>query len=374
MESRGVGFDYKQWRGLVDVAIERASSLGQELTQMAQESGGEVLPEVNWNSTKQVLNVLWTLGLKVENTRHETLESAQDQHAIIPILLDYREAKKKVGTYGRKWLRFIHPVTGRIHPNWRQIGAATGRMACAGPNLQSLPRDPAYRACFRPEPGHVFVKADYSQIEIRIAAQVAREPRMRQAFLENEDLHVLVATQMKGQGKPGGVTAEERQLAKAVNFGLLYGMGAKRLAEYAKSSYGAELSLSQAKAYKATYFSTFPGIRRWHRTQGEIAETRTVLGRRRAFPPHGYFNARLNASIQGTGADGLKLALVKMLESRDDIDAFPVLAIHDEIIVEAPAEKAREAEEWLVRCMREAMEEYLKEVPVMVDAEVRRTW
>ncbi|MDP7085862.1 MAG: DNA polymerase [Dehalococcoidia bacterium] len=342
MESRGVGFDYKQWRELVDIATERASSLGQELTQMAKESGGEVLPEVNWNSAKQVLNVLWTLGLKVENTRQETLESAQDQHAIVQILLDYREARKKVGTYGRKWLRFVHPVTGRIHPNWRQIGAATGRMACAGPNLQNLPRDPAYRACFRPGPGHVFVKADYSQIELRVAAEMAPDARMKQAFIEGKDLHATTATYLLGKEETDGVTPDERQLAKAVNFGLIFGMGGRTLGKYAQTSFRVELDEGEAVGIREQYFKAYPGIRNWQQLQGRKAETRTVLGRQRILDGDRYYTARLNSPIQGTGADGLKLALVKMWESRDDVDAFPVLAIHDEIVIEVPEERAQD--------------------------------
>ena len=293
---------------------------------------------------------------------------------MVAALLDHREASKKASTYGNKWTENVHPVTGRVHADWKQIGASTGRMSCAKPNLQNLPRDPGYRACFRPAEGRVMIKADYAQIELRIAAEMAPDARMKQAFIEGQDLHATTATLLRGKEKTGDVTPDERQLAKAVNFGLIYGMGAKSLADNARTSFGQELDEAEAAGIRRRYFEAYPGIRNWQQIHGRKAETRTVLGRRRILDGDRYYTARLNSPIQGTGADGLKLALVKMWESRDDIDAFPVLAIHDEIVVEAPAEKAREAEEWLVRCMREAMEEYLKEVPVMVDAEVRRTW
>jgi DNA polymerase-1 len=179
---------------------------------------------------------------------------------------------------------------------------------------------------------------------------------------------------LRGKEKTGDVTPDERQLAKAVNFGLIYGMGAKALADNARTSFGQEMDESEATDIRRRYFEAYPGIRNWQQLHGRKAETRTVLGRRRILDGDRYYTARLNSPIQGTGADGLKLALAKMWESRDNVDAFPVLAIHDEIVVEAPAEKAREAKAWLVRCMREALEKYLKEVPVMVDAEVRRTW
>jgi len=297
----------------------------------------------------------------------------QGEHPLVTALVDHREASKKVSTYGNKWTENVHPVTGRVHADWKQIGASTGRMSCAKPNLQNLPRDPGYRACFRPAEGRVLIKADYEQVELRIAAEIAPDARMKRAFIEGKDLHATTATHLLGK-EVEDVTPDERQLAKAVNFGLLYGMGAKALANNARTSFGQEMGESEATDIRRRYFEAYPGIRNWQQLQGRKAETRTVLGRQRILDGDRYYTARLNAPIQGTGADGLKLALAKMWESRDDVDAFPVLAIHDEVVVEAPTDKAEEAKAWLVRCMREAMEEYLKEVPVMVDAEVRRTW
>ena len=247
-------------------------------------------------------------------------------------------------------------------------------MACAKPNLQNLPRDPVYRECFRPAEGRVMIKADYAQIELRIVAEMAPDARMKQAFAEGKDLHATTATHLLGKGEEEDVTSDERQLAKAVNFGLIYGMGAKALTKYARTNFGQDLDESEAAGIRRRYFEAYPGIRIWQQIQGRETETRTVLGRRRILDSDRHYTARLNSPVQGTGADGLKLALVKMWESRDDIDAFPVLAIHDEIVVECPTDKAEEAKAWLVRCMREGMEEFLKEVPIVVDAEVRRTW
>ena len=283
------------------------------------------------------------------------------------------EASKKVSTYGNKWTENVHPVTGRVHANWKQIGASTGRMSCAKPNLQNLPRDPGYRACFRPAEGSVLVKADYEQIELRIAAEMAPDARMKRAFIEGKDLHATTATHLLGK-EVEDVTADERQLAKAVNFGLIYGMGAKALADNARTSFGQDLDESEATDIRRRYFEAYPGIRNWQQLQGRKAETRTVLGRQRTLDGDRYYTARLNSPIQGTGADGLKLALAKMWESRDDADAFPVLAIHDEIVVETPAEKAHEVKEWLTTCMVEGMAAFLRDVPVKVEIAVKDSW
>jgi DNA polymerase-1 len=320
------------------------------------------------------LRLLKDLGLEAEDTRQETLEALQGKHPLVTALLDHREASKKVSTYGNKWTENVHPATGRVHADWKQIGASTGRMSSAKPNLQNLPRDPGYRACFRPAEGCVLIKADYEQVELRIAAEMAPDARMKGAFAEGKDLHAITATHLRGNGEVEDVTPDERQLAKAVNFGLIYGMGAKALAKYARTNFGQELDEAMAEDIRRSYFEAYPGIRNWQQLQGRKTETRTVLGRRRILDGDHYYTARLNSPIQGTGADGLKLALAKMWESRDDVDAFPVLAIHDEIVVEAPEEKAHETREWLTTCMVEGMAAFLQEVPVKVEIAVKDSW
>ena len=138
---------------------------------------------------------------------------------------------------------------------------------------------------------------------------------MKQAFTEGKDLHATTATHLLGKEEVEDVTPDERQLAKAVNFGLIYGMGAKTLAKYARTNFGQELDEARAGDIRRSYFEAYPGIRNWQQLQGRKTETRTVLGRRRILDGDGYYTARLNSPIQGTGADGLKLALAMMWES-----------------------------------------------------------
>jgi len=184
----------------------------------------------------------------------------------------------------------------------------------------------------------VLIKADYAQIELRLIAEIAGDDAMKKAFIDGVDLHALTATHVNGGGAIEDVTTDDRQMAKAVNFGLIYGMGAPRLADYARSSYGVDMDEATASEVRASYFRAYPGLRRWQRLQGRLKETRTVSGRRRAFEGDGHYTGKLNSPVQGTGADGLKLALIRLWETRDTVDAYPVLTVHDEIVVEAPAD------------------------------------
>ncbi|WP_295432985.1 bifunctional 3'-5' exonuclease/DNA polymerase [Thermus sp.] len=360
MELSGAPFDPALW--------EEAVAEGEGSLRSIQEA----LPKgVNWNSPQQVLRYLRELGLNLPNTTEETLAQHQD-HPLVAALLRYREAAKRLSTYGEKWAEYVHPTTGRIHPSWQQVGAETGRMACRKPNLQNIPRDQALRRAFRAPQGRVLVKADFSQIELRIAAAIAREERMLRAFEEGQDLHTLTASLVLGKD-PKEVTKEDRQLAKALNFGLLYGLGAEGLRKYALAGYGLRLGLEEAQRLREAFFRTYPALRRWHLSQpeGEV-EVRTLTGRRRVTDR---FTEKLNTPVQGTGADGLKLALALLWERRHQVrDTFPVLAVHDEVVVEAPEGAAHAAQDWLVQAMREGMAEVVGEVPIEVEVGVYRDW
>jgi DNA polymerase-1 len=228
--------------------------------------------------------------------------------------------------------------------------------------------------------GRVFVIADYSQIELRIAAKISGDTQMLSAYTEGRDLHTPTAQSLAGQED---ISNENRKLAKAVNFGLLYGMGAQGLRSYALKSYGVEMSPEEATLYRRRFFETYPGLKRWHdrerRTwQRGQTETRTPTGRRRRNIEK--LTDRLNAPVQGTGADGLKLALTLLWERRDECPgATPVLACHDEIVVECAAERAVDAKTWLESAMIEGMNTVLNStdevgVPVEVEGRIASSW
>jgi phage N-6-adenine-methyltransferase len=318
-------------------------------------------------------------GFLLDSTGEEALAAVD--HPLADALRRYRAAARRAGTYGRNWLGFIGDDE-RIRCSWKQTGAKTGRMASGNPNLQNLPKDPAYRKCFVAPPGRVLIRADYSQIELRIAAKIAGERHMIDAFREGADLHTLTARQLVGREV---VTSEERGLAKPVNFGLIYGLGAAALARKAKIEFGVEMSQKQAEEYRATWFAAWPGIPRWHRElrsrrwqqmlSTEPAETRTLTGRRTIVNKELWHGARANFIVQGTGGDGIKQALALLWERREQCPhAIPVLAVHDEIVIEADMDRAEQAADWLRAAMVDAMQPLIKPVPVDVELTTARTW
>jgi DNA polymerase-1 len=256
-------------------------------------------------------------------------------------------------------------------------------MTCETPNLQQTPHE--LRAYIKPREGHVFIKADFSQIELRIAAAVAKDKRMLQAFRDGTDLHRLTASLILSKALDE-VSKEERQLAKALNFGLLYGMGPEGLKKHAKKDYGVSLTFEQAKEYRERFFATYPGLAKWHReTKRQLKEAesrgkggivvRTLAGRQRWVEK---LEAALNSPVQGTGADGLKSAVAVfykwLLERGLWGKVRIVLLVHDEIVVEAPEPLALEATLLLTEAMREGMGAIVKGVPIEVEAGIYTDW
>jgi DNA polymerase-1 len=221
--------------------------------------------------------------------------------------------------------------------------------------------------------GRALITADYSQIELRIAAALTRDETLCAAYREGADVHTLTARRISGRET---VTREDRQLAKAVNFGLLYGMGAERLQSYASLGYGVTLSPDEARRARARFFSTYRGIQAWHRRTADstVPETRTVAGRRHRVRPDDFL-LRLNLPVQGTGADGLKAALGLLWQRRDQAPgAFPVLAVHDELVIECDTGAVEEASAWLRSAMVDGMQQFIPDVPVEVELGAGETW
>jgi DNA polymerase-1 len=373
MAGAGVGFDRAAWDALAAEAAAEAERLAGALDRTAPpRSQGELFGSGwKWDSPHHVAEALRAVGRPVADTDDDTLAAVN--HPLAALLRDYRAAKKRTTTYGPQWLKGSY-CDGRVYAGWRQLGANSGRMACAAPNLQNLPRDPRYRRCFAAPPGRVLVKADYSQIELRIAAKVANEQNMIAAYGRGDDLHTLTAQAVLGKAD---VTKADRQLAKAVNFGLLYGMGARGFCRYARTNYGVELTEGQARRCRQAFFAAYPALRRWHATVGRTAdrpiEARTVAGRRCRNVTR--FTEKLNLPVQGTGADGLKAALALLWERRAECPgAVPVLAIHDEIVVECDAGIAGTAAGWLKQAMLDGMAPLVAPVPIEVEASVAPTW
>ncbi len=291
---------------------------------------------------------------------------------------------KLISTY-RYWARdYVGPdrrIRCRLHP----LAADSGRFSCTDPNLQQVPAEhtaPGLRACFVPAPGNVLVIADYAQIELRVAAHLAPCPALRGVFHAGRDPHRATAATLAGKPEHA-VDAHERKLAKAVNFGFLFGMGARRFQSYARDSYGLELDEHQAAAAREAFFRTFPGIAAWHRRIGNLARrgekealtVTTAMGRRRTFPAGKFsFNAALNIPVQGTAAEGFKLAMLRLHPALAELRGRGVLIVHDEYIAEVPEAAAERARELVENIMIESMREVVDSVPIVVEAEIARHW
>ena len=317
------------------------------------------------------------------STDADVLEALAEAHPIVPALLEYRQLTKLKSTYADGLLKVISPVTGRVHSRFNQTIAVTGRISSTEPNLQNIPvRTPLgrlIRKAFVPRDGCVFVDADYSQIELRVLAHVTGDETLRQAFLDETDIHALTASQVF-HVPLGEVTGEMRRRAKAVNFGIIYGI----------SDFGLSRDLGifrrEAAEYIEGYLNTYPGVRRYMEAIVEQAKrdgfVETLLHRRRYLPElaSANFNIRsfgkrvaLNTPIQGTAADIIKIAMIRV---RDALrERFPearlILQVHDELVVETPATHAEAVAALVSACMEQAM---ALSVPLVADTGIGPNW
>lgn len=347
MELRGIAVDAAYLQQLNATFEEELARLEKEAHTLAQKP-------FNLNSPRQLGQVLFEeLKLPVQRktptgqpaTDEEALQTLLPFHPLISVLLEYRELYKLRYTYGEGLLRSIHPRTGRIHTVFQQAVAATGRLSSQNPNLQNIPirteRGKLFRKAFRAEkPGWVLLSADYSQIELRIAAALSGDPQMIEDFQAGRDIHTATAQRLFGTEE---ITPEMRRIAKTVNFGIIYGITAHGLAQ----RLGGTLSRSEAQQLIDQYFARYPGIKAFIAAQIERARTtgyaETLLGRRRYIPHiHSQNKAQraeaeriaINTPIQGTAADMIKLAMLRL--RRELPEAALLLQIHDELLWEVP--------------------------------------
>jgi DNA polymerase I len=293
MVGAGCPFDAAGWQDHLKDLQERKTGLAEKLNEVAPER-----PEGkpwNWNSHVQIMEVFRLVGIELPNTRQETL-SLYDNH-LARILLEYKKVSTTLSNHGPKLLQEVR-ADGRIYAGWRQIGAETGRMSCSKPGLQKLPVE--VKKYVRAPKSRILIKADYSQIELRIAAKISGDQIMLEAYQKGEDLHLRTAKSLAD----AGVGKEDCKLAKAVNFGLLYGQGAKGLKDYARKEYEIDITLEEAALYRKRFFESYPGLAAWHERErlrmkrGET-ETRTLTGRRRTRVTK--FTEWVNAPCRGLG-------------------------------------------------------------------------
>ena len=331
--------------------------------------------ELNPRSPKQVKEALEKRGLKLKSTDEVALVMSGDPAA--ELVLRSRAAEKRAQMISA--YREAVGEDGRIHAEFDPLGTATGRFSCREPNLQNVGRDTEMRSCFVADPKKVLVIADYSQVELRVAAFLAKEEAMLAAFRSGEDIHSLTAGKLAGKNQKE-VSEEERKLAKAVNFGLLYGMSARGLAEYGRISFGLKLEEKEAREFRRKFFEAYPGLQRWHEearqaaADPKVTEVRTLYGRRRWLPPPGgrmewvRFTALVNTPVQGTCGDAIKRAMVSLS------DAPLVSTVHDELILEVAEKESVGMVDRVAKAMRAGFAGMVPEELIQVAVRRSGSW
>ncbi len=385
MQIYGIKIDTNQLEEFSETLTKRIDDLVGEIYNLAGE-------EFNINSPKQLGVILFEkLGLKSGkktktgySTNIDVLEKLQNEHPIIARLIEYRQLAKLKSTYCDGLLSVINKKTGRIHSQFKQLVTVTGRISSTEPNMQNIPvrteLGRELRKMFIAENDTmVLADADYSQIELRVLAHIAGDETMIEAFKNNEDIHAVTASQVLGIPL-SEVTSEQRSSAKAVNFGIVYGIG-----EFSLSK-DLGISVKEAKAYITSYLEKYSGVREYMEKIKALAKengyVKTMMNRIRYIPElkSTNFNVRafgervaLNTPIQGTAADIIKLAMVRVYErlKKEKLAARLILQVHDELIVEAPSDEADMVKKILTEEMENAVE---LSVPLIAETALGKSW
>ena len=389
MEMEGVALD-------VDFLHQMSGELSGRLSKIEVQVHQAVGEPFNLNSPQQLSAALFE-RLKIApldraqrtatgfySTSAEVLENLRGQHPAVDWILEYRELSKLRSTYLDALPAEVNPATGRVHTSFNQTGSVTGRLASSEPNLQNIPIRTEVgrkvREGFVALPGCVLLGIDYSQIELRIVAHMAGDQAMLDAFLRGQDIHATTAAAIYGIALEK-VTPDQRRRAKAVNFGLIYGMSPFGLTRYA------DLTLAEAEDFVTAYFQQFPGVKTYldgmRRLAAEQGYVETLLGRRRYFPALKTLSDRnqrnreereaINAPIQGTAADIMKIAMIRMPSAlvQAGLAARMILQVHDELVLECPRSELPQT----ARLAREVMESaYRLSVPLLTEARFGHNW
>ncbi len=389
MEKEGVSLDIPFYKKM-------ASELSTRLFDIEKQVYGSVGYKFNLNSTQQLSKVLFeTLGLATPGMQRKTasghfstsaavLDELKGKHPVVDLLLEYRELAKIKSTYVDSLPLQVNPITNRVHTSFNQTGSVTGRLASSNPNLQNIPIrseiGQQVRHGFIAEGDCVLLSVDYSQIELRIVAHMSGDETMLEAFRKNQDIHATTAAAIYAIPLKE-VTKEQRRHAKAINFGLIYGMSPFGL------SNSTGLTLAEAEDFVKAYFQEFPGVRKFLDGIKQLANQQgyveTLLGRRRYFPnlqSQSNFNMRrreereaINAPIQGTAADIMKLAMLHLPPALKNagLHCRLLLQVHDELILECAPEELNEAARVVQNTMESA---YQIGIPLSTEARSGKNW
>ena len=388
MQKRGINLDLQAFSLFLNEVQSELERLTKEIYQQAGQ-------EFNIRSSQQLQQILFeTLKLPKAgktkggalSTSQDALEKLADKHPIIDTIQEYRKLEKMRSTYLEPFPQLVD-ASGRVHTCFNQLATATGRLSSSNPNLQNIPVRGALgsrmRSCFIASPGKLLVSADYSQIELRVLAHLSQDPALLEAFRNGEDIHRSTASLLFEKAQ-ADITPDERRNAKTINFGIIYGMGAQKLARELK------ISMTEAKNFITRYFEKLSTLKKYYDTIVEQAQrdefVLTMAGRRRFIPEINSANAQalsqarrqaINTVIQGSAADIIKIAmlLVNSDQTLGSLGARLILQVHDELLLEAPASTAEQAGIRLAEIMSNvSVNGESLSVPMLVDWGTAQNW
>jgi DNA polymerase-1 len=405
IELKGLYIDQVRWRGIIENLKEKRDELAKQFQESIRpyykmnivDLFGNTADCINMNSQQQLLDLFNNkLKLCMETTGDAVLASFS--HPIVKLLRDYRGYEKLISAFGDSLLSKINPATGRIHPEFNQIGAATGRFSCNSPNLQQIPRNSEqapFRTCINPAPGYKLVVADYSNFEMRILAELSGDEKMVHALNTGLDIHSYTAALMFNVPYTDDFKKKHpdlRQIAKPIGFGLMYGMGAMGLAKRIEQEVGRPVTKEEGEDYMNKYFASYPSVKEFLNKIAKDAVRRgysmTPAGRKRWYhkPESNDPDFRKKVSqiereaknhpIQGTNADAVKYALVFLQErlKKEGVDGAMTLTVHDEIVSEVRADQAEDWARIQSEEMVRAAKLFIKNVVIKSDPFVGEVW
>lgn len=399
MELRGMCINVPKWKEVIAGLEEKRKKYADEFQELIRpyygtnsvDLFGNSVDSMNVNSQAQLMDLLnKRIGLNLISTNDEFLKAVD--HPVVNVLRDYRKYEKLISAFGQSLLDKVNPVTGRLHPDYNQMGTATGRFSCKDPNLQQIPRnseEAPFRKLFNPAPGYKLVTADYSSFEMRILADLSGDANMIKALKEDLDIHSYTASLMFNLPYTEDFKKQHpdlRQIAKPIGFGLMYGMSAAGLA----SQIG--VSKEKGEEYMELYFKSYPSVRDFLNKLADDAVKKgwstTPLGRKRWYkrpspsdPDYrrqmgGIQRQAKNHPIQGTNADAIKFAFVFLQErlEKEGIDGGITHTVHDEIVSEIREDQAEDWAKIQSEEMVRAAELFITKVPVKSDPYVGDEW
>jgi DNA polymerase I len=381
MELNGICFDIEKHRLILQVIERERIDKGNILRGMLDGNEDQTTlfgtSNVNIDSNAQLKKSLNKFGLALESTDVKEL-SRYKGYPIVDSLLEYRKAQKFISTYGESLIDKVHPITGRLHTEFRQM-VSTGRMSSSRPNLQNIPKKQIYRSCFVAQPGYVLITSDMSGAELRILGNLSEDQIFIESYKNGIDIHTRTSSEIFDVPMEK-VSAEMRNAAKAINFGLAYGLSKFGLAQRLK------LTEQAAEDMITKYFQRYKGIKKYLEKSARQAVierfSRTVSGRKRYYTLPDYEHPEYkrakasvereakNAPIQGANADTIKEAMIYIVDrlSKSELDARLLLTVHDEVIVEAREDHERDARHLVEQAIKDGFGRYFHLIPMETDA------